>query len=147
VNLQAIIFDLDGTLLDRRETFRRHVELQARRLRHLFAGTRTADLERIVALDDNGTVPRKTFFQRVETELELPRGSWSQLQADFEAHFPEECVPAPYLHTTLEMLHTAGLKLGLITNGRVEMQSRKIDGLGIRSWFRVDRDFGGRRRP
>jgi putative hydrolase of the HAD superfamily len=130
--IHAVVFDLDGTLFDRRETFRRHVELQARRLHHLFAHVGAAGLERIVALDANGTLPRDVFFQRVETALELPAGSASRLRDDFEAHFPEDCAPAPHLHATLEALHAAGLKLGLITNGRPVMQSRKIDGLGIR---------------
>ena len=85
-----------------------------------------------MTLDANGTLPRNVFFQRVETELELPAGSGAQLRADFEAHFPEDCVPAPHLHATLEALRAAGLKLGLITNGRIVMQTRKIDGLGIR---------------
>jgi putative hydrolase of the HAD superfamily len=126
------VFDLDGTLFDRRETFRRHVELQARRLDRLFSHVGAAGLERIVALDANGTLPRNVFFQRVETELELPAGSAPRLRDDFEAHFPEDCAPAPHLHATLEALGAAGLKLGLITNGRIVMQSRKIAGLGIR---------------
>jgi putative hydrolase of the HAD superfamily len=133
--IEAVVFDLDGTLFDRRKTFRRHVELQARRLRHLLAGAGAAGLERLVTLDDNGSMPRTLYFQRVEAELQLPEGSWSQLRDDFEAHFPEDCVPAPHLHATLETLHAAGLKLGLITNGRMVMQTRKIDGLGIRPLF------------
>ena len=133
--IDAVVFDLDGTLFDRRETFRRHVELQARRLGDLFAGVGTAGLERIVTLDANGTLPRSVFFRQVETELGLPAGSWSRLRDDFEAHFPEDCVPAPHLHSTLETLRAAGLKLGLITNGRMVMQTRKIDGLGIRNLF------------
>ena len=36
------------------------------------------------------------------------------------------------LYPALEALRRAGLKLGLITNGRVLIQERKIDGLGIR---------------
>jgi putative hydrolase of the HAD superfamily len=133
--IHAVVFDLDGMLFDRRETFRRHVKLQARRLGDLFAGVGATALERIVTLDANGTLPRNVFFPRVETELGLPTGSWSRLRDDFEAHFPEDCVPAPHLHSTLEALRAAGLKLGLITNGRIVMQTRKIDGLGIRKLF------------
>lgn len=134
-SVQAVVFDLDGTLFDRRETFRRHVALQARRLHELFADVGAVGLERIEALDNNGTLPRKVFFQAVETELGLPAGSWTRLRDDFEAHFPEDCVPAPHLHATLETLRAAGLKLGLVTNGRSVMQARKIDGLGIRPMF------------
>jgi hypothetical protein len=37
MRLRAVLFDLDGTLLNRRETFRRHIELQVARRVELFA--------------------------------------------------------------------------------------------------------------
>jgi protein-S-isoprenylcysteine O-methyltransferase Ste14 len=49
--IHAVVFDLDGTLFDRRETFRRHIELQARRLGDLFGGVGATAFERIVTLE------------------------------------------------------------------------------------------------
>nr|NIP58865.1 HAD family hydrolase [Gemmatimonadota bacterium]NIR79248.1 HAD family hydrolase [Gemmatimonadota bacterium]NIT86290.1 HAD family hydrolase [Gemmatimonadota bacterium]NIU31768.1 HAD family hydrolase [Gemmatimonadota bacterium]NIU35067.1 HAD-IA family hydrolase [Gemmatimonadota bacterium] len=65
----------------------------------------------------------------------FPAGAARELRDDFEEHFPERCVPFPGLASTLRALAAAGLVLGLVTNGRVLIQSRKIDGLGIRSFF------------
>ena len=134
---QAVLFDLDGTLLNRRETFRCHLELQVARLGDLFGPVRAGDIDRMVAIDDNGNRPRADFHREVEAEFGLPRGASSRLREDFEAHFPETCVPAPNLYATLETLRNAQLRLGLITNGRSVIQGRKIDGLGIRRFLDV----------
>jgi FMN phosphatase YigB (HAD superfamily) len=58
--IEAVLFDLDGTLLDRRATFRRHLDRQLSRHPGVFR-------------------PKE----------------------DFEAHFPEKCIPLPNVHETL----------------------------------------------
>src|SRR4029434_467955 len=107
-----------GTLLDRRETFRRHLLLQVHRLSRLLGSVDASHIDRMLGLDDNGYPPRDEFYQQVASILHLPPGASAQLLADFEAHFPETCVGLPNLHVTLERLQEAGLTLGLITNGR-----------------------------
>lgn len=135
--MQAVLFDLDGTLLDRRDTFRRHLLLQVQRLSGLFGPIDASCIDRMLAIDANGHSPREEFYQQVESELRLPLGASSRLLDDFEAHFPETCVGLPNLHVTLGRLQDAGLKLGLITNGRALIQGRKIDGLDIRRFLDV----------
>lgn len=134
---QAVLFDLDGTLLNRRETFRRHIEQQVARRAELFASRRTVDIDRMIAIDDNGCCPRADFYRKIEVEFGLAPGTSSQLLADFEARFPETCVPATSLYSTLEGLRSSQLRLGLITNGRCSVQGRKVDGLGIRHFLDV----------
>jgi putative hydrolase of the HAD superfamily len=135
--MQAVLFDLDGTLLDRRDTFRRHLLLQVQRLSGLFGPIDASHIDRMLAIDNNGHSPRDEFYQQVASTLSLPPGASSQLLADFEAHFPETCVGLPNLHVTLERLQEVGLTLGLITNGRALIQGRKIDGLDIRRFLDV----------
>jgi len=137
MQLRAVLFDLDGTLLNRRETFRRHVELQAARLAELFAPAGAIDIDRMIAIDDNGNCPRADFYRKIEIEFGLAPGASARLLADFEAQFPETCVPAANLYATLEALRGAQLRLGLITNGRRSVQGRKVDGLGIRRFLDV----------
>jgi putative hydrolase of the HAD superfamily len=135
--LRAVLFDLDGTLLNRRETFRCHIERQVARLADVFAPAGAVDLDRMIAIDDNGNCPRGDFYRRIESEFGLVPGASSRLLADFEAQFPETCIPAANLYVTLEALRSAGLRLGLITNGRLSVQGRKVDGLDIRRFLEV----------
>ena len=126
--MQAVLFDLDGTLLDRRDTFRRHLLLQVQRLSRLLGSIDASHIDRMLAIDDNGYTPRDEFYRQVASTLHLPPGASAQLLADFEAHFPETCVGLPNLHMTLQRLQEVGLKLGLITNGRALIQGRKMTG-------------------
>ena len=134
--LRAVLFDLDGTLLDRRRTFRHHLERQIARHADLFTPARsTAYVTQLLELDDNGMLDHTDFHARAEAECGLPRGSAAVLREDFEVHFPESCIPLPNLFTTLQALGDHGLKLGLVTNGRELIQNRKIDRLGLRPYL------------
>lgn len=146
----AVLFDLDGTLLDRRATFRHHLECQIERWPGIFSDAH-ADryVTELLALDENGTLDRDEFYRSAEERFGFPTGAARELRADFEAHFPERCFPFPGLASTLRALAAAGLRLGLVTNGRVLIQSRKIDGLGIRDFFEsvVISEAAGFRKP
>lgn len=134
--ITAVLFDLDGTLLDRRATFRHHLELEIGRHPELFAGADIADyINEALALDENGTVDRQVFYTRVEARFGLPAGAASLLRADFEAHYPEWCIPFRDVIPALAALKSRGLTLGVVTNGSVRIQTRKIDGLGIRPFL------------
>jgi putative hydrolase of the HAD superfamily len=132
----AVFFDLDGTLLDRRETFRRHLELQLQRHEGIFSEAEAPRyVARLLELDNNGTLDRDKFHELVEADLGLPPGSADVLRDDFESHFPESCVPLPSLFETLGLLCEASLKLGVITNGRDLIQRRKIERLGVEPYL------------
>lgn len=132
-DLKAVLFDLDGTLLNRNETFRGFLIAQLTRLGvPLLAAS---EIDRIMTIDDNARCSRADFYGRLAADLALPAGTADRLVDEFMTSFPEACVPMANLFPTLQTLGDAGLRLGLITNGNESIQGRKIDRLGIREQF------------
>lgn len=130
--IDTILFDLDGTLLDRRATFRHHLQLQVERHPHCFPASGSKDyITAILALDER-MEHRGAFYHEAERQLQLLPGAAGILRADFETHFPERCVAFAGVLEAVTALKDRGFRLGLITNGSALIQTRKIDGIGIR---------------
>jgi len=135
-DVQAVVFDLDGTLLDRRRSFERFVRVQWER----FAGVLDAvDREQYVQVlierDRDGYAPRKELFGGMLGQFNLPSGLAEELLNDYRDGFPRACLLFPDAAQTLSSLRASHLKLGLITNGSVRMQSRKLECLALSPIF------------
>jgi putative hydrolase of the HAD superfamily len=68
-------------------------------------------------------------------QFELPSGLSETLLNDYRAGFPSACLLFPDASQTLSSLRASGLKLGLITNGSIRMQSRKLACLALSPMF------------
>ena len=135
-SVQAVLFDLDGTILDRLSSLRVYLFRQAERLPDVFKTVPfEAYFEAFIELDDNGYRERADVFASIGTAFSLPPETVEALIDDYRTHFPHTCVPFPKAHQTLGVLRGQGLRMGLITNGRVAAQQPKIEGLGITSFF------------
>ena len=134
--IHAVLFDLDGTLLDRRRSF----ELFVRKQRERFVSSLGAVhsdryVQTLVRLDRDGYGPREELFTGLVSEFDLPPPLATDLLIDYRAGFPSACVLFPDVAHTLSALRSAGLRLGLITNGSVSMQRRKLECLSLSSSF------------
>jgi putative hydrolase of the HAD superfamily len=134
-DVTAVIFDLDGTLLDRRGSFDRFVRDQWRRFGQCQRAEQELYVQALIELDGDGYAPRQALFTGVVTRFGLPPGLAETLLADYRAGFPHACVLFPDGADTLSRLRMAGLRLGLITNGSVSMQSRKLECLALSPLF------------
>lgn len=134
--LHAVIFDLDGTLLDRHQSFERFVRDQWTR----FAGAlhpagQDVYVRAVIERDREGYGPRRGLFADTVAQFGLPAALADTLRSDFRAGFPGACVLFPDALSTLAALRAAGFKLGLITNGSVRMQSGKLECLALPVMF------------
>ena len=133
-DIQAVLFDLDGTLLDRRRSFAQFARNQWDR----FASSLRlvdADLyvQRLIRRDQDGYAPREELFAGFVHEFDLAPALAEDLLTDYRASFPSSCLLFPDVTETLVAIRLSGLKLGLITNGSVRMQSGKIECLSLAS--------------
>lgn len=114
--LNAVLFDLDNTLIDREAAFRACVYDRFRNL--------NARAE-LLQLDDSGHGNREDFF-----------AAWRQLgggaidQKDFGKLITERIKPDRELLRTLKSLSRM-VKLGIITNGGSETQRSKLKAAGL----------------
>ena len=135
-HLEAVLFDLDGTLLDRRLSFERFVRDQWRRFPALLQSSdQELFVRSAIACDDDGYAPRRHLFSGALARCGLATDAAEALLADYRARFPSACVLFPDATHTLSALRAMGLKLGLITNGSARMQSGKIAHLALRPVF------------
>jgi len=137
--IRAVFFDLDGTLYDRDAAMLTLAHDQFAAFRDQLQ-TRLDErrfTSRFIELDDHGYASRSDVYRRLADEFDLD--NW--LTVDLERHFWEaynrRCEITADTWNTLRTLRTAGKCLGIVTNGQAEWQSRKIDGLGLGSFFDV----------
>jgi putative hydrolase of the HAD superfamily len=134
--IKSVIFDLDGTLLDRDASIEQFVSVQYDRLTEHFSHIPKNDyIAKFIELDCHGHVWKDQVYQALVSEFVIEEMSWQSLLEDYEMQFQYHCVPFQFLAEMLNELKQQGYLLGIITNGRSQFQARAIDGLGIREYF------------
>lgn len=133
---KAVLFDLDGTLLDRETSIEHFVAAQYDRLTaYLGHISKTDYITQFIKLDCRGHVWKDKVYQTLVTEFEIRGITWQKLLGDYEIEFQFHCVPFPGLIEMLSVLKQQDYSLGIVTNGLGQFQTRSIAGLGIRDYF------------
>jgi putative hydrolase of the HAD superfamily len=92
-------------------------------------------VQTLIELDRDGYAPQEELFTGMNVKFELPSGLAETLLNDYRAGFPSACLLFPDAAKTLSALRVSGLKVGLITNGSVRMQSAKLARLALSPMF------------
>lgn len=133
--IKAVLFDLDGTLLNRDASVRCFIENQYERLKSCLSNIdKETYIERFLDLDARGYVWKDKVYQQLVKELGLSCCA-EKLLADYIAEFRHHCVSYSHLHSMLQQLKNMGLKLGIISNGFGQFQLDNIKALGIEKEF------------
>lgn len=134
---QAILFDLDETLIDRTQSIVHYAARLQRDFADDLVPLAVATIAAtIVVADERGYRPREALFgdlvQRLpwRTPPEVKR-----LQTHWETWFPVSSVAREGLEATLTALRAQGIRLGVVTNGAVQRQQPKIAQLQIRPYL------------
>nr|WP_281378878.1 HAD family hydrolase [Paenibacillus phyllosphaerae] len=132
------MFDLDNTLLNRKQAFERYARYLIEQYAHV---NNDDELEAYVAsmirADQNGYRSKKELYTELRDTLPLKDAATTveQLLQTWFTQFSSFTVHMDGALDILEALRNDGYRLGLITNGSSGSQHGKIDRAGIRHYF------------
>lgn len=136
--VKAVVFDLDGTLLDRDSSLKVFIRNQYKRyIKELKHVPEEQYINRFIELDKRGYVWKDKVYQQLLQEQSISSLTWEQLLEDYINHFQHSCIPFPNMEHVLKELRNRGILLGMITNGFTEFQFLNIRALGIDKYIDI----------
>ena len=134
--IAAVIFDLDGTLLDREQSLRSFARAQFEKMKYeLRPATADAYKDRFIEIDDNGRRWKDEVYQVLVNEFAIKEIGWETLLADYIQTFRRHCIPYAGTAQALSRLRDKGLALAIITNGRFPFHMHSVEALGLQAMF------------
>ncbi|MET3696622.1 putative hydrolase of the HAD superfamily [Bacillus oleivorans] len=136
--IKAVIFDLDGTLLNRDDSVKIFIDRQYERLNKQVGHiSKEKYVTRFIELDKRGYVWKDKVYQQLVDEFNIDGLTSEELLHDYINEFKNSCVPFDNLTKMLRELKSSNCLLGLITNGYGQFQMNNIKALGIEKYFDV----------
>ena len=133
--IKAILFDLDGTLLNREASVQAFIHDQyERKIRVLGSAEKEQYCTRFIELDNNGYTWKDQVYQQIVQEYRLDI-SYEELLDDYIDLFQKHCVGFAGMTELLNCLKQSGYLLGLVSNGRTHFQLKNVRALGIEEQF------------
>ncbi|OMF23473.1 L-2-haloalkanoic acid dehalogenase [Paenibacillus sp. FSL H8-0548] len=135
MGIKAVLFDLDGTLLDRDASLARFVREQYERLFNQSGIDKELYVNRFIELDNHGYVWKDKVYQQLILEFSIDSLEWEELLSDYVAKFQDHCIGYPHLNEMLTELKASGIKLALVSNGYGQFQFDNFKALKIDHLF------------
>ncbi|OIJ22185.1 hypothetical protein BKP45_05810 [Anaerobacillus alkalidiazotrophicus] len=151
----TICFDLDNTLYSHEDAFKRaisfcfHSIFEERNINYsnsineIFT-TFKENCDKYWNDYENGTLTpkeyrRKRFLQTIDQfNLSLNESDADKFHEHYEQVVDDFSEPYPFLYQLMEVLKGAGIKIGIITNGKFDTQYSKINKLNLGQWIPDD---------
>jgi putative hydrolase of the HAD superfamily len=135
MNISAVLFDLDGTLLDRGNSLIHFVQDQYERFPQLKLIEKAAFVQCFIELDNHGYVWKDKVYQQLHSEFSIQGLDWKELFNDYLKNFHRHCIGYPNLMNMLTQLKDNGIKIALVSNGYGQFQYDNFKALGISHLF------------
>lgn len=144
--IEAVLFDVDDTLFDRRRAQDLVLDILMRELPALFDGVEIGrvreafrESDRISSAENDAGTLRESFrARRSKLFLDLigaEQRFWEEAAALYVKHYPTVRAPVSGAEAVVEALGRA-FKLGVVSNGFPDVQYRKLETIGVREHFR-----------
>lgn len=131
--IEAVMFDLDETLIDRRAALRAFLPDQFKRFADRLKGVTLQNFEAtFLALEKEGLVDKQKLYPRLAATLGVGSRCGALLLSDFQTRYPHFARLSIGALETLILLRQRGLKTAIISNGHTVVQSAKIEITGLR---------------
>jgi putative hydrolase of the HAD superfamily len=135
----AVLFDLDDTLQDRKKAVRNFIDLFYQEYSSAIGEVKVETIKAIIAeLDNRGYRSRYEVFGEL-----LDRTPW-KYRPDVDdvvkfwmREFPYCAEPMDHLYDVLDYFAAKGIDMGIVTNGGIDFQNKKIDKLGLRKYMKT----------
>ncbi|MBT2293406.1 HAD family hydrolase [Paenibacillus albidus] len=136
--VRALLFDLDNTLMDRDHTFRSFcTQFVADFLGHAEPDEAQALIEDIIVRDKDGYRDKDGFFAELSEVLPWKTPvTAAEIRSYYDKSYFDHGALMKGAGDILKYCQKRGYILGLVTNGREEIQSGKIDRLSLRGYFK-----------
>ncbi len=136
--IKVVLFDLDGTLLNRHASLIQFINTQYKRYNKYFSHISIEKYRtRFIELDERGYVWKDQVYKQLIEEFDIKGVLSEDLLEDYIQNFHHFCEPYPNLFEMLNELKQKSLKLGLITNGKEQFQMDNVKALGLESHFPI----------
>ena len=131
-NIKAVVFDLEGTLLDRKKSREKFIEEQYERFHDYLVNIQAIDFKnKFIALDDDEDHDKPELYKAIIKDFHVDRLTWKDLFSDFEMHFYRYVFPYYDTLYTLERLNQYNYITGVIANGKSKIKEYRLHALGI----------------
>ncbi len=137
MKINAVVFDLDHTLFDRYAT----IKAISGDFVKCFEGRINADADKVSELICYGDSKyiyygwKRIFEYLCEMDTFSSPPTYEEYRETLLQLFSSKAVPFPFTYTVLDKVKAKGLKTGLITNGKAEIQEKKVKLLKLEGYF------------
>lgn len=133
----GVLFDLDQTLLDRHQSLLSFLDWQWNEQKALQIISKNDFQSKFIELDDNGKVWKDKVYKQILHDCKTESIEASYLLQDYLANFPRHAILFPEVINALTILKNNNIKLGIVTNGRENLQSAVIRSSGLEPYMDV----------